>query len=211
MCCLGAYYRFIFLGRTYGYRALASRTNELLGLGASQVWLLYGAEGVGYNTSLRYTSNWTLLNTGFLAYMSGGKLVIEYPWWNKMQPLLASPIAQLNPTASRVIYRRKAYPAVQIGGRSYVVMAMNINDIAVMKRLLNFKDYTDGNALLDSFTHSLSAVPSSADHTTSEAVDDAPPAPRLGWLQIIRGTFLYLLLPCLVLTAVVVLIAMIAL
>ncbi|MDB5163483.1 MAG: hypothetical protein JWS12_100 [Candidatus Saccharibacteria bacterium] len=203
----GAYYRFISRGRTYGYQALASRTNQLLEQGVNQVWLLYGDKGVGFNINLSHTSVWTLLNTGFLAYISDGKFVIEYPWWNKMKPMFDNGNAQLNPRSAIVLYNRKAYPAVKIGHQSYVVTAMNLQNVSDIKQRLNFKGHADAETLLRDFMNSLTTSQISISSVAYEQPRESQPIinSRLSLLKIIRGTFLYILLPCLILTAATVL------
>lgn len=200
----GGYYFFILRGRTYGYQALATRVGQLHAQGISNVWLLYGNQGVGYNINLAQTSAWTLLNTGCLAYTTDQQFVIEFPWWNKMRPLLSVPISQLNFTRTTVMYARRTYPAIHIGYQSYVVLALNIEDVDTVKQLLKMHGHDDSEALLESF---VSTLPTTQPTMNGDLVNASlsSESPKSSAWKVIRGTFLYFLLPCLLLTAAVIL------
>lgn len=197
---LGACYNFFVRGRAYGYQALTVRTKQLNAQGVTQVWLLYGDEGVGLNVS-GSVSAWAGLNTGFLAYIHEQNLVIEFPWWNTMRQYTATPISQLQPTPSKVIFNRKSYPAVRIGDQSYVAMALNLQNAATAKQLLKMSGTPADKDLLRQFQAYL-ASPSLSAKSVADGVTSAiiPPSKlKLSILNVAWGTFLYILLPSLLL------------
>lgn len=147
-----AYVSFVFIGRKKGYAALAARTAELRNQGVANVWMLYGENGVGYQMAgLRNTSLWTLLNTGYLAYISNQNLVIEFPWWGRMRQFLAVPITQINLSDSSVVYNRKQHSAVRISERSYVIAGVNIGNADEAKQRLSLRDIAQTSDLQKKF------------------------------------------------------------
>jgi len=128
-------------GRRYGYKALATRSLELTSKG-SEVYLLYstGSVGVWTNMPMNITSWWDFINTGYLAYIEGGRLHIEFPWWNRMQPLGDSAPNNLTIEEGDFIYAQSKKPGVRIGSKIYAVAGINVNDVASVKQALDLKD-----------------------------------------------------------------------
>jgi hypothetical protein len=195
---------FILRGRAYGYQALARRVSQLLNQGVNNVWLMYGDKGVGYDINLAHTSVWTLLNTGFLAYRVGQQLIVEFPWWNNMRPLLTIPIAQISPNPVTIVYARRTYSAVRIGHQSYVILSLNTQDVGTIKQLLKMQNHEDSEVLLAGFTNALAAPQPVSTNTATDTLSPIPEAKLSIW-KVIRGVFLYVLLPCLLLTAALIL------
>jgi len=194
----GAIVWFILRGRGNGYDAIVKRTDHLRAQGVQQVWLLYSPDGVSPSSVQR--SIWSQLNTGFLAYVDHEQLVIEFPWWHTMKLLCSMPFFP-SPEWSTIRYKMKSYPAFTVNGRQYLVLAVNAQGKAEVKRYIRTKQY-DQQAL-NLFMEAL------ADPSVSEqAYHIEPPTiimhPGLTPSRAVYGAFLYVLLPCLLLVLVAV-------
>lgn len=197
---------FVYKGRNKGYSALAARTTELRSKGVTSVWILYGDKGVGYQRiGLKYTSLWTLLNTGFITYRANQQLIIEFPWWGKMRQLLAVPYSQLSISNSSVIFNRKRHSAVRIGDQAYVVAGINIDDSQILKKRLKLRDTNETSALLEQFITALTESPVTDLGEESLLHTGSVEKPRsISASRAIKGTILYIFLPCLIITAILV-------
>lgn len=204
--CMIAFDIFLLRGRKYGFRALAERTNQLLEQGNTDVWLLYGRSGVGLDLPGNMASWWALLNTGFLAYTAGGQLIIEFPWWSKMRVFQVLPLPLADLRQATLLYNRTVYPAVVLGDKTFVALGRNARTEEEVKQSLSSVGSEESSALLDGFSTAVaSASGTPGDPLQASRVPQAEPAPaRPSVLRIIRGTFLFILLPCLLITAVLI-------
>ena len=156
---VGAYYLFILKGKNNGQTALASRAQQLVNSGCLEVYLLYGSKGVGLsNQPVSQGSVWSFLNTGFLAYLQGQDLVIEFPWWKNMRPFQVLDPQKYQITRSVFTYVRKRHPALQIGDQTYVVVGKNVYDQTQVKAALNMKNSEYIDELTTSLSGSLQAA-----------------------------------------------------
>jgi hypothetical protein len=120
-------------GKLYGYTALSFRTRELINNGVN-VYLAYSNKSVGAGRR----SMWDLLNTGYLIYFVNDELVIEFPWWKKMQGL--SKYTRADDIKIRAVKRAytkwRKMSGLYITDRSYVVCGINVQDIKEIRNLL---------------------------------------------------------------------------
>lgn len=206
------YINFINKGRKKGYGALALRTSELRNQGVANVWLLYGNKGVGFQRIRpEDTSVWTQLNTGFLAYTTNQNFVIEFPWWGKMRQLCIVPFSQLSILETSIVFNRNRHSAVRIGHQSYVVAGVNIDEAEAVKQQLKLQDTNLTNELKNKFiTSALESPDNDLNEMSilqSESNKEAKMLPLSG---VIKGVILYVLLPGLIITAVLIVWAVIS-
>jgi len=136
-----AMYVFIFRGRKLGYKGLAARTTELRQQGVGTVYLLRSNKSVGYTS--RRANVWDLLNTGYLAYVRQGALVIEFPWWHRVREMAVATPADSEghfTTSSATIWRK--VPGIQFGEWNFSVVGVNVADPLTARRAIARKDLT---------------------------------------------------------------------
>jgi hypothetical protein len=135
-----AFYFFIRRGRQRGYEALAARTQALQPR-AEIVYLLASSVGPTQASNLPLSSVWPFLNTGYLAYVTDGALVVEAPWWSKMQPVATWDPAH---TTIRSEPYTESIPGLYIGNRAYhrtyIVVGYNVTDVDTVRQALRVND-----------------------------------------------------------------------
>ena len=150
----------IYRGRTYGYIALASRVGQFHTKGISEVYLVYTPYGAAANQGAGSNgSPWWMLNTGGLAYIDQGQLIVELPWWKVMQPVETfgpGDAVKIRSKTGGTIMR--PVPCVKIGDRDYTVVGLNVDDPVQAKVLLRADDPTTVRGMTVPFLERLQAA-----------------------------------------------------
>lgn|GEM_PF-2117932 len=145
------------MSRGSAAQALAARALQLQSMGVTEIYLLYGGKGA-YMPSLPLSvpSVWSVLGTGFLAYMVPGMLIVEFAWAGQTRPFFK--LTPGMPVQKTVIYiRGQKLPALRLGSHNYTAVGVGLVTTEAVQEGLALRDPTRAIAYTTTLAGALSS------------------------------------------------------